>query len=88
MKKHLHKGNALLCSAAIAAGMGLTGANRESGMMPAPPATIKTTMVSPMLRDMPSMQAVPMPEKAAELRKCLHDWRKSVDAQMPTPKAK
>ncbi len=27
-----------------------------------------------------------MPEKAAELRKCLHDWLKSVDAQMPVPK--
>jgi arylsulfatase A-like enzyme len=26
-----------------------------------------------------------MPEKAAELRKMLHEWRKAVDAQMPKP---
>jgi len=26
-----------------------------------------------------------LPEKAAELRKMLQDWRKSVDANMPTP---
>ncbi len=25
------------------------------------------------------------PEKAAELRTMLHNWRQSVDAQMPTP---
>jgi len=29
--------------------------------------------------------AVQMPEKAAELRRKLDDWRKSVGAQMPTP---
>jgi len=29
-----------------------------------------------------------MPEKTAELRKLLHDWRKAVDAQMPTPNPK
>ncbi|MEI8043407.1 MAG: aryl-sulfate sulfohydrolase, partial [Verrucomicrobiota bacterium] len=26
------------------------------------------------------------PEKAAELRALLHNWRESVDAQMPAPK--
>ena len=26
-----------------------------------------------------------MPGKAAQLRKMLHDWRKAVDAQMPSP---
>jgi arylsulfatase A-like enzyme len=29
--------------------------------------------------------AAKMPEKAAEMRKTLDDWRKSVDAAMPTP---
>jgi hypothetical protein len=29
--------------------------------------------------------AMTMPEKAAELRALLHNWRQSVDAQMPTP---
>ncbi|HET6456890.1 MAG TPA: sulfatase/phosphatase domain-containing protein, partial [Armatimonadota bacterium] len=29
--------------------------------------------------------AAKMPEKAEELRKKLADWRKSVDASMPTP---
>jgi arylsulfatase A-like enzyme len=29
--------------------------------------------------------AASMPEKAAELRKKLSDWRTSVDAQVPTP---
>jgi arylsulfatase A-like enzyme len=29
--------------------------------------------------------AAKMPEKVEELRKLLHDWRKSVDAMMPTP---
>lgn len=33
--------------------MGRTGSKIESGMMAAPPATISTTMVSPMARDMP-----------------------------------
>jgi arylsulfatase A-like enzyme len=32
--------------------------------------------------------AAKMPEKAAELRKRLHDWLQSVGAQMPTPKSK
>ena len=44
--------------------MGRTGSKIESGMMAAPPATISTTMVSPMARDMPSMTAVPMPDSA------------------------
>lgn len=29
-----------------------------------------------------------MPEKTEELRKCLHAWRKAVDAQVPTPNPK
>ena len=29
--------------------------------------------------------AAQMPEKTAELRRLLHDWRRSVRADMPTP---
>ena len=50
---------------AIPHGNSRTGEKREAGTMPAPPATNRTTMGSPILLDMPSMQAVPMPEKAA-----------------------
>ena len=47
------------------AGMGLTGSKRLSGMSAAPPATISTTMVSPMTRLKPSITPVAIPEKAA-----------------------
>ena len=47
------------------AGMGLTGSNREPGIMAAPPATIKTTMVSPMALDIPRITAVEIPEMDA-----------------------
>src|SRR5690606_5615315 len=43
------------------AGIGRTGSNSEWGIMAAPPATISTTMVSPMTRAMPSTTAVAMP---------------------------
>ena len=45
--------------------MGRTGSSRDWGSMAAPPAAMSTTMVSPMARDMPSMMAVPMPDRAA-----------------------
>ena len=45
--------------------MGLTGSKRLSGMSAAPPATISTTMVSPMTRLKPSITPVAIPEKAA-----------------------
>ena len=47
------------------AGIGLTGSNKLSGMSAAPPATIKTTMVSPITRLNPSITPVAIPEKAA-----------------------
>ena len=45
--------------------MGLIGSNRLSGMSAAPPATINTTIVSPMTRLKPSMTPVAIPENAA-----------------------
>ena len=42
-------------AAAMLEGMGRTGSKMEVGIMAAPPATIRTTMVSPMARDMPRM---------------------------------
>jgi hypothetical protein len=47
------------------AGMGLTGSNRDMGTMAAPPATMSTTMVSPIALDMPRIIAVVMPERDA-----------------------
>ena len=52
-------------SAAMLAGMGLTESNMLSGTTAAPPATMSTTIVSPMARAMPRMTAVDMPERAA-----------------------
>ena len=44
------------------AGSGRTGSKIDVGNMAAPPATISTTMVSPMALDIPRMTAVDMPE--------------------------
>ena len=63
------------------AGMGRTGESSDVGMMPAPPATMSTTIVSPMARDMPSITAVPMPESAAGMT------TRTVVCQRVAPKA-
>ena len=47
-----------------AAGMGRTESKRLSGIAAAPPATMRTTIVSPIARAIPRMTAVEMPESA------------------------
>ena len=49
----------------ILAGIGRTGSKIDPGIMAAPPATISTTMVSPIALDIPRITAVDIPEIAA-----------------------
>ncbi|GLI32825.1 hypothetical protein DAMNIGENAA_02580 [Desulforhabdus amnigena] len=63
-------------------GMGLTGSNIEVGIKVAPPATIKTTIVSPIALDIPRITAVLIPDREAG-----RITRKTV-SQCVAPKAK
>jgi hypothetical protein len=48
----------------MAAGMGRTGSNNDKGIIAAPPASIRVTIVSPMALDIPKITAVQIPDKA------------------------
>src|SRR6056297_777696 len=58
------------------AGIGRHGSNTEPGIIAAPPATINTTMVSPMARDMPRIIPVLTPDREAGMitRIMLSQW--------------